>query len=94
MKGCFELFRGNTQIKMDEKEIKEGKKSNWHSGCLFKQLRLFLKQTVVCKRLVTKNHNLFLVGHNAIHIYNVGFAEAALGCFSPLLFTFLSEQFF
>jgi len=62
------------------------------SGCLFTQLRLLLKQTVTCKHLVTKNHILFLMGPSKIHIYNAGFAEAALGCFSPSLFTFLSEQ--
>ena len=28
-------------------------------GCLFTRLRLLLKQTAACKRLVTKNHNLF-----------------------------------
>jgi hypothetical protein len=53
---------------------------------------LFLKQIAACKRLGTKNHNLFLVGHSAIHVYNLGFAKAVLGCFSPLLFTFLNEQ--
>jgi len=62
------------------------------SGCLFTRLRLLLNQTAACKRLITKNHNLFLVGPSTIHVYNAGFAEAALGCFSPSLFTFLSEQ--
>ena len=62
------------------------------SGCLFTRLRLLLNQTASCKRLVTKNHKFFLVGPSAIHVYDAGFAEAALGCFSPSLFTFLSEQ--